>query len=1090
MIPGLHIYTGNRLEVLAGAMARVLASAGDQKRNPLEPEWIVVQSKGMQRWLSMGLADLLGACVNIKFSFPNQLLDFLSLTGGLEHEIVPGEDGSDPWDPDVLAFRVLDILEKGIDRPVFAPLHRYLEPEPAALKRFQLAAAIARTFDQYQVFRPQLLRRWEKGKETDRKHESWQAELWRTLAGQCTVGHRGQRQQRLLEWLHDAAQAGPKLPPRLMVFGISHLPPFHLEIFQALGTIIPVCLFLLNPCRAYWADILSPVEQQRFSQRYSGPDAIREDLHLFSGNRLLAYWGGMGRSFFEQVSALESFQTELFVDNRPESALEIVQQDILELSEPEADKLSGAACQADDSIQVHVCHSPMRELEVLHDNLARLLANDPGLCCDDILVMTPELDRYAPLIHAVFGHQETGRPRLPYTVADKDDLGTDPAVRAFFRILDLPNGRMEAGRVLELLECESICTRFGIDPETKSDLPHWIAEAGIRWGIDGDDRARRGFGRDESNTWVAGLDRLVLGSTMRPEAKLSAGILPCQQVEGGRSRALGRLIALFDTLGQITGILSGSWNGTRWREILQQIIDRMFVEDGTAGAGLAGLRKIISNWGKCQARAGYDSELPLEVVVHLLSAKIEESGAGTGFLSGGITFCAMLPMRSIPAKVICLIGMGQDSFPRAARHPGFDLLQAEPRPWDRNRRLDDMYLFLESLLSARKVFYLSYVGRSVHDDTGIPPSTMVSQLLEYLGRRFGRSADDWVTIHRLHGFAPEYFSGQDAGLFSFSRQDCLACRAAAAPEEIPMPLFHGRTLAEPSARWTNLSLKELEDFFVHPCRFLLRNRLGIRFARVRTAPEDKENFSLTGLDRYRVYQKILEGRSKPISHQDLEELVRADGLLPHGCLAPAIYKTMAAEADAFLERLAGVTDGRVGEAKRFALEHSGFNISGRLENIGARGQVFYRFTRLKAKDFVRAFIRHLLFQLADRSRSERRQTWLVGKDKLWRLKPADDPGAIMAVYLDLYWQGLCRPLPFVPEASMEYARRVLTGNQPGKPALDAALKKMRTYNMSPMEAQDPYLECCFGPCPEFGSLFQDTAVAFFKPLLECLKKDG
>ncbi len=1090
MTPGLHIYTGNRLEDLASALAQVLASPDNQSgpRKPLEPEWIVVQSKGMQRWLSMLLADLLGACVNIRFPFPNQLLDHLYLASGLEDEIIPGENNLDLWDPDVLSFRILALLETDIHQPELKPLQRYLEPEPTSLKKYQLAAAIAAALDQYQVFRPNLLRKWENGKQGSRKHEQWQASIWQRLVKQCPVAHRGRRQQLLLQWIHASPDSGSKLPSRLMVFGISHLPPFHLEILQALGSKIPVYFFLFNPCRAYWADILSPVAQQRLQQRLPASTTQKEDLHFFSGNRLLAFWGAMGRAFFEQISALESFQYELFTEGPGDSALAIVQNDILDLSEGSGPDKGNTSFPADDaSIQVHVCHSPMRELEVLYDNLANWLATDPELSCNDILVMTPELDKYAPLIHAVFGHQETGRPKLPFTVADKDDLGTDPAVRAFFKILDLPNGRMETSQVLELLECESICARFGIDPETRAQLPAWITEAGIRWGADAGDLARHGFLPEESNTWVAGLDRLVLGSAMQPEDRLAAGILPCHQVEGARALALGRFIALFDALSQIRNVLAGSWNGSRWSVILQEVIDRFFAEHGPFPTGLAGLRKIITHWHKCLEKSGYESELPLELVAHLLSAKIEESGAGSGFLSGGITFCAMLPMRSIPAKVICLIGMGQGCFPRPARHPGFDMLQSEPKPWDRNRRLDDMYLFLESLLSARKVFYISYVGRSVHDDTNIAPSTMVSQLLEYLAARFDQPPDHWVTVHRLHGFAPEYFSGESPRLFSFSQQDYLACRADRKPKKQLPPLLHDHTLEPPSERWKNLTLKEMEDFFVHPCRFLLQNRLGIRFPRPQKPLEDKENFSLTGLDRYRVYQKILEGRLKAIAHQELECLIKAQGLLPHGCLAPTTYKTMAGETDVFLEKLAEITESGEGEDDSFGLQFSGFKISGRLENIFPQGQVIYRFANLRARDFMAAFIRHLLFQLVEWDSDRQRQTWLIGRNELWRLRPPDDPNAIMATYLDLYWQGLIRPLPLVLEASMEYAKRVLVGGQARSAALDAALKKMRPYNISRLEAADPYLECCFGPDHEFGTRFQDTATAVFKPLLKCLE---
>ncbi len=1088
MKPGLYIFTGNRLEILARALAELMTSRHRESGNPLEPEWIVVQSKGMQRWLSMVLADLDGAIANIKFPFPNQLLDYLALRSGLQDGGQIGVNDPDPWDPEVLVLRVLDLLDTMIDEPAGIPLKRYLEPDFAELKKFQLAKSIAHTFDQYQVFRPQLLKRWEKGKQGSLKDEQWQAELWRALVSRCPAAHRERRRQLLLERLKSVAEREQGLPSRLSVFGISHLPPFHLEIFQALSKIIPVYLFLFNPCRVYWADILSPLEQERLSKRYSHSTTNRQELHFFSGNRLLSLWGGMGRAFFEQVSELEGIQTDLFTDGEGGSVLEKVQQDILELSEGQGQGKGGLPNRDDTSIQVHVCHSPMRELEVLYDNLADLLASDPDLTCNDILVMTPELDKYAPLIHAVFGHQETGRPRLAYTVADKDDFESDATVRTFFRILDLPNGRMEASRVLELLECDSVCAKFGIDHETRANLPEWIAEAGIRWGIDADDRASRGFAADESNTWIAGLDRLVLGSAMVPEFSLVGGILPCQQVQGAKATGLGRIIALFDTLSQITRLLRGAWTGTRWAVILRRVIDWMFADGGSAGKTVSRLQEMISHWENCLAIAGFDSELPLEVVTRMLADKVRDGGVGAGFLSNGITFCAMLPMRSIPAKVICLLGMGQECFPRSSHRPGFDLLQSAPKPWDRNRRLDDMYLFLESLLSARKVFYVSYVGRSIHDDTTIAPSEMVNQLLEYLAVRFGRPADHWVTVHRLHGFAPEYFNGESPRLFSFSQQDCLACRAAMGQKKNPPPMLEAISLPAPSDKWKSLTLREMEDFFEHPGRFLLQNRLGIRFPRPRRAVEDKENFSLKGLDRYRVSQIVLEGRIRGIDHQYLKKLVRAQGLLPHGCMARTSYQALAAEADLFLERLNQITDPGDGAEKRFSLVVRDFKISGRLSNLYPKGQIIYRFAKLRPKDLMCAFIRHLFFQLTGSDSGSSPQTWLMGPNQAWRFKPLDDPEPVMESFLGCYWQGLMSPLPYILEVSMDYARRIIVANQSPPVAREGALKKLKPYNIKPMEARDPYLDCCFGPDPEFDSRFAELSLAVFGPLWEWVEK--
>ncbi len=1092
--PGLHVYISNRLEPLSRALASLMDTGKDLARqdNVLAPETIVVQSTGMQRWLSMALADLLGVCANIRFLFPNELLDLLVFD--LKGEYGSTADQPDPWEPDILAFRVLKILGNDLDNPAYQSLKQYLAPGDTPFKRYQLALSIAKVFDQYQVFRPRMLMQWQKGKRVVQKHARWQARIWRSLVNNCNTANRSIRHEELISLLADNSLKGDLLPHRVTMFGITHLPPFHLSVFESLSSKIPVYLFLVNPCRVFWADILGPFEQVRIKRQHAEHWTNGSMLHLYTGNRLLALWGGMGRSFFEQITGLESLEKEFFEDPGNDSVLNCVQKDILDLSEEQTRNQTEkdlSSIENDQSIQVHVCHSPMRELEILHDNLAHLLETYPDLNCNDILVMTPELEKYVPLIHAVFGKQTTGRPRLPYTVADKTDLSTDSTIRTFMKILELPSCRMQASLVLDLLESESICARFGIDGELKADFGKWISEAGIRWGIDATDRQKYIPGADEHNTWTMGLDRLILGSVMQPKTKLVGGLLPAGQVHGRQAVGLGRLIALFEAVVEIRRKLQGNRSGLQWPVLLNEITDRIFEEKGQWSTALAELKRIIGYFGQCLELAQCDSDLSVDIIKNFIKNQIENKGTGAGFLSGGITFCAMLPMRSIPAKVICLLGMGQGCFPRSDHRVGFDLTNSYPRPWDRSRRSDDMYLFLESLLSARRIFYVSYVGRDINDNATIPPSSMVSQLLDYLSERFNKPGRKWVTEHKLHGFDPDYFNGRDSKMFSFSQQDFLACKAASDTKgnnNKLESLIQKQPLPEPSNKWKSLTLEELKDFFIHPCRFVLQNRLGISFPTPKMLVRDSENFSLQGLDRYRISQEIMEGRIHAIDHEHLQALIKAHDVLPHGTMAETIYKNLATEADIFLETLNKVIGGHNPSPILISVSYEGFKITGRLDGIYNKGQIIYRFARLKAKDIVRAFVDHLFFQIDDQVKGPK-YTRLIVQNDIWKWKPLVKPEIILKSLLKLYWKGLTSPLPFFPEPSLEYARRVLLMGQDKAFALEAARKKLPgNFFNGQARNTDPYLEFCFGCDPELNRRFEETAMEVFGPIFSFREK--
>jgi exodeoxyribonuclease V gamma subunit len=163
----------------------------------------------------------------------------------------------------------------------------------------------------------------------------------------------------------------------------------------------------------------------------------------------------------------------------------------------------------------------------------------------------------------------------------------------------------------------------------------------------------------------------------------------------------------------------------------------------------------------------------IEVVKSCLENLLEHVNFGHGFISSGVTFCAMLPMRSIPFKVVCLVGMNMDAFPRESKILGFDLMAKNPRIGDRSRRNDDKYLFLEALISARNKLYISYVGQSIRDNTRISPSVLVSELIDYIKEGFGLSEDEIVTFHRLQAFSSEYFN-TDSKLFSYSNENFAA----------------------------------------------------------------------------------------------------------------------------------------------------------------------------------------------------------------------------------------------------------------------------------------------------------------------------
>ncbi|RLA98445.1 MAG: exodeoxyribonuclease V subunit gamma, partial [Deltaproteobacteria bacterium] len=470
---------------------------------PLDKEIIVVQSRGMERWLSLRLAEIHGICANYEFPFPNS---FLNRMFGL---LVPEYTYSEMFEPDTMTWEIIGLLPKVIDMDAFGSVKAYLADDIQGLKVYQLARHIADRFDQYMVYRPEMILDWEKGLthlgEEEKDVETWQAILFRNML-KDTGGMSRVSLLRLFMERVKKVQGHRGLPERVSIFGISSLPRYHMEALMALSSQVEVNLFLMSPAKEFWGDIVSDMEMVRLKRKEA---RSAKELFLEKGNTLLASMGIVGRDFLDLVYGYDLEEFRLFEDVEEESLLSFVQSDILNLRESNEQKRPFS--KDDRSIQVHSCHSPMREIEVLFDNLLEMFDEDPGLEPRDILVMAPDIEKYVPYIQAVFSTPEDDSLYIPYSIADRPIKMQSQLLGSFFDILDLPRSRLKASDVLNLLEFPCIRRRFNIQDADLDIIRKWVRASGIRWGLDADFRKALGLPGFEENTWSYGIKRLLLG---------------------------------------------------------------------------------------------------------------------------------------------------------------------------------------------------------------------------------------------------------------------------------------------------------------------------------------------------------------------------------------------------------------------------------------------------------------------------------------------------------------------------------------------------------------------------------------------------
>jgi len=1051
---GFLLHASNRLETLAELLARVLAAPLD----PMLPETVLVQSGGMQRWVSMQLARRHGVCANVRFPFP------VGFAYEVCRTLLPDLPREYPLNQERMLWSIERLLRSLLGDREFAPLARYVRDD-SQLKTVQLAERIAFHFDQYLIFRPLWSARWEAGETcgdfiqpAHAASEAWQARLWRELVRGASVrGAGGEHRAALLKRAIAKLEKGSVptgLPSRVCVFGIPTLPPVYLDLLTALSRHSQVHVFLLSPCRRYWGDLMTRRERrQAYLRQDHGAQERPEDSMPLAG------LGGVGRDFLELLLDRNPEETRLYETPDSGRMLGRLQADLLDLN------VGGERPDfTDSSIQVHCCHSPLREMEALKDLLLDLLSGDATLSPQDILVMNPDIEEYAPVIQAVFGTSE-----VPFSISDRKPTRAAETIRLFLELLEFGQHRFEASRVCALLESPPVRLRLGLDAAETQRVLEWVRSTGIRWGLD--KNFRRGMGDYAQNTWESGLSRLFLGY-MTAAGPLH-GISPLPLRGSSEQELLGRVAVWIDDLGTLWSRLQGVRKPADWLDCLLWILDAFFPQDRTQAEHVLAVRRTVTDL----TREMGDFEADGRTMLHLVRKRLEESGGESAFLASGLTFCGVRPMRSIPFRVICLTGLTSTAFPRQDTPPGFDLMAARPRPGDRSLREDDRYLFLESIISARDALILTYPGLSQSDNAEAPPSVLVSELLDFLDGSYtagGRPPSEALVFrHRLQAFHPDYFAA-GSRLFSYSARNRDAA-AALFERQTASPFFPTELAANAE---NEVDIEELTRFLAHPCRHLLRA--------LRIVPDGGEEEFLdeeplgtpTGLDAYGPLQEMLStALDEPAA--DLESLLLAWQILPPGQAGTdagrelcARIRTLADQARAFIGDEAPTRlDLRLGLA-------SG-TLTGRLDLHGDRVMTC-RPAKTKGPDMLRLWVRHLAASAAGVDA----QSIHIGTGDNFTPPEAGDARERLTSLLALYARGMRTPLPFFPRTSLAYAKARYTGRNPKSrdEALAAAMKQWEGgFNLT-AEKDDPHLTFLFRDAEPDWDEFAEVAERIYAPL--------
>lgn len=1072
----IQVQVCTQLEPLAENLIQLLR---DHPLPPLEEEMIVVaQNRGMRAWVEYYIARTLGCAASLPKVAPSGLEKLLIRR--VVHPRLPPEAVLGAYEIETLTWRVLRCLEDLPREPVYKALHTYLRSAPGS--KYALARRIAACFDAYGVFRGDLLEAWEAGINPleAHPHAAWQAALWRQLVSRAPY-HPAKLRAMLLSHLDGAHRTVLRLPPRVSIFGAGLFPAAYLQVLHAIATCgIDVTFYTVASTRGNW--------------QYAHGDLPQ--------GRLLQAFGGQGRELFNVLDAI-SGGTCRYVhvadhEGGANTLLQRLQVDVMgQVERGDSEHERYAILPDDRSLQLHSCHSPVRELEVLRDQLFDAFEADPSLRPEDVLVVVSDLGTYAPLLDAVWGAEQVEAQRLRYHVIDS--LWTDGrrVVEALRQLLALAGTRMTTTRVVELLGNSVIRRSADIRLGEMSIVQTWVRESQVRWGRDGRQKQRYDLPEDDVHTWVAGLERLLLGYASGPTDDLVVGRAPLGESTTDRADLLGRLVHWLRQLFTWLEALEHPRTFAQWRDTMDAFVDTLLTVYSEHEE--AALQHVLESIAALQeqrqllAQAGPGDTLLIRgnEMKHYMMEQLDAYREEERFITGRVTVSDFITARFLPHRLVAMVGMNDDLFPRRPSENALDLMAHEPRAGDTDIRSADKQLFLDALLAARDRVVITFVGRSQKDNSERAPSVAIDVLLDVLCRSctvpgFNQASADnvaqrvrdrLVVSHRLQPFSAAYFDESDPRLFSYVQRHCRSAGKRGAAQRQP---FIGERFGTSDAPH-EVSLPDLAQAWMNPSKYFCTRRLGLYLRGTDEALLEVEPLEFDTLHEYQLKQQLLAFEVAGLSPGEQQQRLTAIGTLPPGELGRAWHKKVRDKVApvAMIARLFDWSDPRT-----LHLEGSSWGLTARFEHLTPECQVRFRAAKIKPKDWIQAWVSHVVANAYAEMYGGLfpRTTVLIGEAskggaEVWHLPPIDEALAHLQDLIEGLRTSWAAPPPLFEKASQAYAENG---------SMEQAAKVFIGTQWSRGDLSDGYIAlCCRGrdPLNEEPEAFQGWAQRLWHPLL-------
>ena len=1002
----------------------------------LATETIIVPASGWESYVKRRLTESRGCWAQFRFASLGRWINE-SINQWLPKDIAASREGG------IFAWKIASALPGLIDDDDFHRVRSYLKADGDAAETrrlIELSRQIGSLFDQYTLYRPELLSAWQSGLDwvpshEPPKHARWQRKLWQSIG--ATVS--SQSVSALVKQLPAAmANEAGRLPERVNVWLCGGLPPVHIQFLDVIGETTPINLFVISHQYACWGNPQQQTEQIcNWVNRNESMRSFCQQNGLAELHPLLNSLGELSR---QRISLVENQASSSWRANHL-AQQSTVGDEITLLGKLQSDLMAGGVpspvdTPVDNSLLIHNCHSAIREVEVLKEEIRDALETDPQLRPEDIVVLCPDMETYAPIINSVFGLTRPGQVgHIPYHIAGRSPRRTRPIIGAYFRVLDVLQGRFAAAEVLDLLNDELIASTVNLAPDDVANIFSWVADSGVRWGLDASHRISEALPGTDLNTWEFGLDRLLMGYAMPPGGgQLVGATVALDRVLGLDGEKLGKGWAFIQKLRNWRQEIARPRPIGEWRKPLCEMVEQ-FVDTRLDEEGAQKIRTAIDQFVSVVEQNGFEQPLSFAIVASELAHEADQMTGGAAFRLGGLTVCELAARRSIPHKIVVLLGMNDGAFPRIDRHLGFDLLPAQPQPGDRSLRLEDKHLFLEALMSARHRLVITYQGQNVRNLRTRPPSVLVEEMLDAIERGHDDTKQSTsirkqiIVRHPLQAFSHHYFDSTDRRLFGYDKSQLRAAKAILdGPTSTPRFV---RTPLTQTELGDEILVSEFRRLINRPWEVFLR-RLGLFLGESSEVDDDREPLILDALQKWDIGDWWLNKRLGDEEEAKLDHALVRGGRIPAGGLGTQLLSQMQRVADAVLDeaRGHGVADAKP-QAIRAVVGNTA--IVGQINGLTPNGLRVASYSKVNPKHVMRLWLDHLLVTVSE-GRSLGAAISIGQPDgsggnriELHAISPADAKVELEKL-LQWYRLSLRFPLPLFPDAIASIVSAIFKGN--------------------------------------------------------------